>query len=191
MVIHTDYGELKSKYKYLGFGLWENRNPIERPPPPRKPSPPPPPPKAEPIWYNCTVTTESHNTSKELDDLEQGLDGYGKMAKRDVEVNDLNRITCRTIGRPLKMTAPKKNWYWNSQLCFDLFQLGNSCAGLPGCLGDIYEEFEKEDMSEMFRRAFLEQMGNIDEPDRAMFDCHVCGDKCRGRAITAMARYAL
>lgn len=152
MVIHTDYGELKSKYKYLGFGLWENRNPIERPPPPRKPSPPPPPPKAEPIWYNCTVTTESHNTSKELDDLEQGLDGYGKMAKRDVE-------------------------------------LGNSCAGLPGCLGDIYEEFEKEDMSEMFRRAFLEQMGNIDEPDRAMFDCHVCGDKCRGRAITAMARH--
>ena len=46
-------------------------------------------------------------------------------------------------------------------------------------------------MSEMFRRAFLEQMGNIDEPDRAMFDYHVCGDKCRGRAITAMARYAL
>ena len=86
MVIKTDYGELKSKYKYLGFGLWENRNPIERPPPPKKPSPPPPPPKAEPIWYNCTVTTESHNTSKELDDLEQGLDGYGNMAKRDVEV---------------------------------------------------------------------------------------------------------
>ena len=108
MVIHTDYGELKSKYKYLGFGLWENRNPIERPPPPRKPSPPPPPPKAEPIWYNCTVTTESHNTSKELDDLEQGLDGHAKMAKRDVEVNDLNRITCGMIGRPLKRTAPEK-----------------------------------------------------------------------------------
>ena len=69
-------------------------------------------------------------------------------------------------------------------------QIGNSCSGLPGCLGDIYTQFEKEDMSEMFRRAFLEQMGNIDEPDRAMFDCHVCGDKCRGRAITAMARYA-
>ena len=30
-------------------------------------------------------------------------------------------------------------------------ELGNAAAGLPGCLGDIYEQFEKEDMSEMFR----------------------------------------
>ena len=37
-------------------------------------------------------------------------------------------------------------------------ELGNAAAGVPGCLGDFYEEFEKEDMSEMFRRAFLEQM---------------------------------
>ena len=69
----------------MGFGLWENLDPTA-PKKVRRPKPPPPPPKAEPIWYNCTVTTESHNTSKELDDLEQGLDGYGNMAKRDVEV---------------------------------------------------------------------------------------------------------
>ena len=71
MVIKTEHGELKSKYRYLGFGLWENTEPIERPPPPKKPSPPPPPPKAEPVWYNCTVSVETHKTSKELDDLMQ------------------------------------------------------------------------------------------------------------------------
>lgn len=78
MVIKTDYGEIKSKYHYLGFGLWENTEPSEPPPPPKKPSPPPPPPKAEPIWYNCTVAVEVHKTSKELDDLVQGLDGYAR-----------------------------------------------------------------------------------------------------------------
>ncbi len=71
MVIKTDYGALASKYEYMGFGLWKNNDPIQRPPPPRKPSPPPPPPKAEPIWYNCTVAVETHKTSKELDDLVQ------------------------------------------------------------------------------------------------------------------------
>ena len=70
-IIKTEHGELKSKYHYLGFGLWQNTNPIERPPPPKKPSPPPPPPKAEPIWYNCSVVVETHKTSKELDDLMQ------------------------------------------------------------------------------------------------------------------------
>ena len=78
MVIQTDLGELKSKYVYLGFGLWENTDPVKPPPPPKKPSPPPPPPKAEPVWYNCTVSLESHKTSKELDDLVQGLDGYAR-----------------------------------------------------------------------------------------------------------------
>eukprot|EP00096_Caligus_rogercresseyi_P000100 TRINITY_DN1025_c0_g2_i1.p1 TRINITY_DN1025_c0_g2~~TRINITY_DN1025_c0_g2_i1.p1 ORF type:complete len:346 (+),score=111.06 TRINITY_DN1025_c0_g2_i1:25-1062(+) len=65
MVIHTDYGDLKSKYHYLGFGLWENTEPDEPPPPPRKLSPPPPPPKAEPIWYNCTVSLEEHQNTPE------------------------------------------------------------------------------------------------------------------------------
>ena len=73
-IIKTEHGELKSKYHYLGFGLWQNTNPIERPPPPKKPSPPPPPPKAEPVWYNCTVAVETHSSSKELDDLMQVCD---------------------------------------------------------------------------------------------------------------------
>lgn len=88
MVIKTDYGELKSKYHYLGFGLWENTEPAEPPPPPKKPSPPPPPPKAEPIWYNCTVSVESHKTSKELDDLVHGLEGYDKFEERKVEIGN-------------------------------------------------------------------------------------------------------
>ena len=67
-IIKTEHGELKSKYHYLGFGLWQNTNPIERYVP-KKPSPPPP--KAEPIWYDCTVSVETHKTSKELDDLMQ------------------------------------------------------------------------------------------------------------------------
>ena len=71
-IIKTEHGELKSKYHYLGFGLWQNTNPIERYVP-KKPSPPPPPPKAEPIWYDCTVSVETHKTSKELDDLMQVL----------------------------------------------------------------------------------------------------------------------
>ena len=45
-------------------------------------------------------------------------------------------------------------------------ELGNAAADVPGCLGDIYEEFEKEDMSEMFRRAFLEQMDSGDDNNR-------------------------
>ena len=77
MVIKTDYGEIKSKYIYLGFGLWENTDPKAPPPPPKKPSPPPPPPKAEPIWYNCSVSVEVHKTSKELDDLVQN-EGYAR-----------------------------------------------------------------------------------------------------------------
>ena len=151
MIIKTDYGELKSKYHYLGFGLWENTEPSEPPPPPKKPSPPPPPPKAEPVWYNCTVSTECHKTSKELDDLVQGLDGYDRMADRNVEI-------------------------------------GNAGAGVPGCLGDLHEPFEKEDMSEMFRRAFLEKMSGFDETDRRQYKCCVCREMIRGRVITAMAQ---
>jgi len=150
MVIKTEHGELKSKYRYLGFGLWENTEPIERPPPPKKPSPPPPPPKAEPVWYNCTVSVETHKTSKELDDLMQGLGGYDRMKERNVE-------------------------------------LGNAAANVPGCLGDIYEPFEKEDMSEMFRRAFLEQMVQ-DDNNRKIHDCYVCKEAIRGRVITAMSK---
>ena len=52
--IETETGGLvQSKYRYMGFGLWENLDPTA-PKKIRKPKPPPPPPKAEPIWYNCT-----------------------------------------------------------------------------------------------------------------------------------------
>jgi len=149
MVIKTDYGELKSKYRYMGFGLWENTDPAQPPPPPKKPSPPPPPPKAEPVWYNCTVSIETSKTSKELDDIVQGLDGYSRMPERNIEV-------------------------------------GNAGAGIPGCLGILEEPFEKEDMSEMFRRAFLEKM-SVDQPDFPQFKCYVCNELIKGRSMTAMS----
>ena len=71
----------------MGFGLWEDTDPNKAAPPPR-PRPPPPPPRApspptpeeeevdETVWYNCTVTTESHKSSKELDDLAHNRDGF-------------------------------------------------------------------------------------------------------------------
>lgn len=149
MIIKTEHGDLKSKYHYLGFGLWENTEPADPKPPPPKPSPPSPPPKAEPVWYNCSVSVESHKTSKELDDLVHALDGFDRMAKRDVEV-------------------------------------GNAAANLPGCLGDLYEEFEKEDMSDMFRRAMLEKMALMDDDNRLKYKCYVCSEWIRGRIITAM-----
>ena len=43
-VIETDHGEVQSKYRYMGFGLWENTDPTA-PKKQKKPSPPPPPPK--------------------------------------------------------------------------------------------------------------------------------------------------
>ena len=156
-IIKTEHGELKSKYHYLGFGLWQNTNPIERYVP-KKPSPPPPPPKAEPIWYDCTVSVETHKTSKELDDLMQ------------VCIQVLDELM--QVYLPMHILFPEQH----IQQCFlDISQgldgydkmpnrdveIGNAAADVPGCLGDIYEEFEKEDMSDMFKRAFLEQM----EPD--------------------------
>ena len=66
--IETDSGVVQSKYRYMGFGLWENLDPTA-PKKLRKPKPPPPPPKAEPIWYNCTVSVSNTVNSKELDDL--------------------------------------------------------------------------------------------------------------------------
>jgi len=66
--IETDTGTVQSKYRYMGFGLWENLDPTA-PKKVRKPKPPPPPPKAEPIWYNCTVSVSNTVNSKELDDL--------------------------------------------------------------------------------------------------------------------------
>ena len=110
MVIKTDYGNLKSKYRYKGFGLWENTEPADPPPPPKKPSPPPPPPKAEPIWYNCTVSVEVHASSKELDDLEHGLDGYDRMPKRNVELGKAGG-DCPTCIGDIYEPFPKEDFY--------------------------------------------------------------------------------
>ena len=84
--IETDSGLVQSKYRsahtagdnritifiycrYMGFGLWENLDPTA-PKKMKKRKPPPPPPKAEPIWYNCTVTVSETVNSHELDMLE-------------------------------------------------------------------------------------------------------------------------
>merc|ERR1719422_1829486 len=84
--IETDSGVVQSKYRYMGFGLWENLDPAA-PKKPKKKSPPPPPPKAEPIMYSCTVKVSKTVSSKELDDLET-KDLFSKMPKGEVEVGD-------------------------------------------------------------------------------------------------------
>jgi len=146
MAIETDHGEVKSKYRYMGFGLWENTDPTA-PKPIKKPSPPPPPPKAEPIMYTCTVSVTKTISSKELDDLIL-VDSFNSMATREVEVAD---------GIP------------------------DPGAGLP----DPFEYFEKEDMSDMFKRAMLEKMQLVEEPP-AKYQCFVCASLIQGRIITAM-----
>lgn len=146
MAIETDHGEVKSKYRYMGFGLWENTDPTE-PKAPKKPSPPPPPPKAEPIMYTCTVSVTKTISSKELDDLVLG-DSFNSMATREVEVAD---------------------------------GIGDLGAGLF----EPFEYFDKEDMSDMFKRAMLEKMQLVDDP-RTKYQCFVCSSLISGRIITAM-----
>jgi len=148
-LIPTDHGEVKSKYTYLGFGLWENSDPTPRPKP-KKPSPPPPPPKAEPVWYNCTVSVATTLSSKELDDLNM-KDMFTDLPRREVEVGD---------------------------------GIGDLGAGI----GEPFEMFEKEDMSDMFRRAAFEKMNLFDDDNRKKYDCSVCHEGINGRIITAMAR---
>lgn len=68
-----------------------------------------------------------------------------------------------------------------------VIEIGNAGAGLPGCLGILEEPFEKEDMSEMFRRAFLEKMALGERADRPIYKCTVCSEIINGRVITAMS----
>jgi len=145
-VIETENGEVQSKYRYMGFGLWENTDPTA-PKKQKKPSPPPPPPKAEPVMYSCTVSVSKTISSKELDDLVMG-DNFGNMKSREVEVAD---------------------------------GVGDLGAGI----GEPFEMFEKEDMSDMFKRAMLEKMQLVDEP-AAKYKCLVCASMIQGRIITAM-----
>ena len=67
-------------------------------------------------------------------------------------------------------------------------EIGNAGAGIPGCLGMLEEPFEKEDMSEMFRRAFLEKMALGERPDRPQYTCYVCDKLIKGRVITALTK---
>jgi len=145
-LIETDAGVVQSKYRYMGFGLWENLDPAA-PKKVKKRSPPPPPPKAEPIMYDCTVKVSKTISSKELDDLVT-RDMFTNMKNGEVEVAD---------------------------------GVGDLGAGI----GEPFEMFEKEDMSDMFKRAMLEKMGLVDEP-RAKYKCCVCEKLIQNRCITAM-----
>ena len=55
-------------------------------------------------------------------------------------------------------------------------ELGTAAGACPGDLGDVWEPFEKEDMSEMFRRAFLEKMALAEGDNRAKHKCCVCNE---------------
>jgi len=147
MVVETDTGEVQSKYRYMGFGLWENTDPDVPKKKPKKSSPPPPPPKAEPVMYNCTVSVAKTISTKELDDLLM-VDSFNSMNNRDVEV-------------------------------------GEGIGDLGSGIGEPFDMFEKEDMSDMFKRAMLEKMGLVDEP-AAKYNCFVCSQMIQGRIITAM-----
>merc|ERR1711936_1042724 len=99
--IETDSGVVQSKYRYMGFGLWENLDPAA-PKKPKKKSPPPPPPKAEPIMYACTVSVSKTISSKELDDLVMG-DMFSNMQSREVEVADGVGDLGAGIGEPFEL----------------------------------------------------------------------------------------
>merc|ERR1712110_592839 len=59
-------------------------------------------------------------------------------------------------------------------------------VGDPGAgIGEPFEMFEKEDMSDMFKRAMLEKMQLVEEPP-AKYECFVCASLIQGRIITAM-----
>ena len=121
----------------MGFGLWENLDPTA-PKKVRKPKPPPPPPKAEPIWYNCTVSVSNTVNSKELDDL--------------VTVNIFTSMETRL----------EINQKWIESLNFQfVFRDEWVSFGFGDLMADKQEPWstlDKEDMSEQFSRAMLEKM---------------------------------
>ena len=119
----------------MGFGLWENLDP-NAPKKIRRPKPPPPPPKAEPIWYNCTVSLSSRVNTKELDDLVT-TDIYTYMESRRGSSSSL-RLESQYVFRD----------EWVSGRVSDLMEDKDKPC----------EMFDKEDMSDMFSRAMLEKM---------------------------------
>ena len=119
----------------MGFGLWENLDP-NAPKKIRRPKPPPPPPKAEPIWYNCTVSLSSRVNTKELDDLVT-TDIYTYMESR------------RGSSSSLRL---------ESQYVFRDEWVSGGVSDLMEDKEEPCEMFDKEDMSDMFSRAMLEKM---------------------------------
>ena len=118
----------------MGFGLWENLDPTA-PKKVRKPKPPPPPPKAEPIWYNCTVSVSNTVNSKELDDL--------------VTINIFTSMETRLTSEI------------DVRACNFCFRDEWISCGFGDLLADKQEPWstlDKEDLSEQFSRAMLEKM---------------------------------
>jgi len=64
-------------------------------------------------------------------------------------------------------------------------EVADGVGDLGAGIGEPFEMFEKEDMSDMFKRAMLEKMQLVDEP-AAKYKCLVCASMIQGRIITAM-----
>merc|ERR1719312_926839 len=63
--------------------------------------------------------------------------------------------------------------------------VADGVGDLGAGIGEPFEMFEKEDMSDMFKRAMLEKMQLVDDPP-AKYKCCVCSKFIQGRIITAM-----
>jgi len=55
-------------------------------------------------------------------------------------------------------------------------------------INEPFEVFDKEDMSDMFRRAMFEKMNLIESHNLTKYTCSVCENIIQGRVITAMKR---
>ena len=81
----------------------------------------------------------------------------------------------------------QKNHHFSFRLSRRHFELGDACSVVPARIGrDLWEPFEKEDMSDMFRRALMEKMALTEAEARTKVKCCVCRKWIEGRIITAM-----
>ena len=112
--------QVKSKYRYMGFGLWENTDPTA-PKPIKKPSPPPPPPKVMQTWYFfCFFFSSAHWIINE--DIGHRNDDD------DVETNSKNQgiwgaeaTTITTIDPETKTSKKCKESNWSFFLLSGIF----------------------------------------------------------------------
>ena len=123
----------------MGFGLWENLDP-DAPKKVKKRSPPPPPPKAEPIMYDCTVKVSKTISSKELDDL-------------------VTRFKYSPLIGQYSKHSHLRDMFTNMKN--GEVEVADGVGDLGAGIGEPFEMFEKEDMSDMFKRAMLEKMGLV------------------------------